>query len=108
MVTYTVKDLTKILNEVPSGKVYSIELGERRTIHQLYVYTDQFQFTSTQYENREEITKAVVHNGCIELHLRYTIHTIFNNRRTKTKDNTVIEFIPFSQITNIKYEDAKH
>ncbi len=40
MDTYTIKLLHKILNEVPKGKTYKIELGESRSIYQLYEYTD--------------------------------------------------------------------
>ena len=107
METYTIKLLHKILNEVPKGKTYKIELGETRSIHQLYEYTDSLNFTSTVYEKREEVIKAIVHNGCVEIHRRYTTHSVFNGRRSKTRDETVIEFIPFSQITNIIYTDIK-
>lgn len=107
MYTYTVKLLNKILNDVPKGKTYKIELGVNRSIHQLYEYTDSLKFTSTVYEKREEVIKAIVHNGCVEIHRRYTTYSLFNGNRNKTKDETIIEFIPFSQITNIIYTDIK-
>lgn len=107
MMTYSVKILNKILNEVPDGKIYHIVLGEQRTIYQIREYTDQYQFSQTIYENREEILKAVVHNGCIELHLKFTTYSVFNEKKTKIKEKTWIEFIPFSQITNIIYADAE-
>ena len=104
MVTFSVKDLNKILNDVPEDKTYSICLQDGIIIYQHDESTDSFLITSGNiYKTKRDITKVIVHNGHIELHQENVHYT--NDK--ETKHYTIIDFIPINQIKKITYNDKK-